>query len=237
MDSRHRSWQRLVRHWTELPVAIWNGLDTSSEPPRQPLGSAIRRALEILILHLGMVTLPFTRLCTQVPSTKKNKPALRTSLSLLFFFLPSFWLFTSFPWHLFLLRTLSLDISFSWELFPFTSLSPDMISSHVFLLLFSSFDVDCIFSMSMFYSCHHSWSFPFLSIFSLTFCRPVAVCVPAKNTQALKSWEQDSKTISKYDEIWMCPKMGLPLFIIHFNKIFHFQHPFGGTPISGKPYI
>lgn len=130
------------------------------------------------------------------------------SKSLLFFFLPSFWLFTSFPWHLFLLRTLSLDISFSWELFPFTSLSPDMISSHVFLLLFSSFDVDCIFSMSMFYSCHHSWSVPFLSIFSLTFCRPVAVRVPAKNTQALKGWEQDSKTISNYDEIWMCPKMG-----------------------------
>jgi nitrate reductase NapE component len=87
-------------------VAIWNGLDTSSEPPRQPLGSAIRRALEILILHLGMVTLPFTRLCTQVPSTKKNKPALRTSLSLLFF------LAVFLAFHVFPLTSVSLENSF-----------------------------------------------------------------------------------------------------------------------------
>lgn len=28
-------------HWTELPVAIWNGLDTSSEPPRQTFYDAV----------------------------------------------------------------------------------------------------------------------------------------------------------------------------------------------------
>ena len=111
-----------------------------------------------------------------------------------------------------------------------------MISSQVFLLLFSSFDVDCIFSMSMFYSCHHSWSVPFLSIFSLTFCRPVAVCVPVKNTQALKGWEQDSKTISNYDEIWMCPKMGSGCsssILIGFSI---FSILLVVPPISGKPY-
>ena len=213
---RHIFWASTTAPWFSNPSCAGN-----FDPPFRNGHASIHKALHTSTFN------------------KKEQTCLANISIFTFFFLPSFWLFTSFPWHLFLLRTLSLDISFSWELFPFTSLSPDMISSHVFLLLllFSSFDVDCIFSMSMFYSCHHSWSFPFLSIFSLTFCRPVAVCVPAKNTQALKSWEQDSKTISKYDEIWMCPKMGLPLFIIHFNKIFHFQHPFGGTPISGKPYI
>ena len=148
VDSRHRSFnQRRVRHWTELPVAIWNGLDTSSSPPRQPLGSAIR-AREILILH-GM---EWARFHSQGFAHKylqqKYEQTCLANISITFFLLflavflalhvfplTSVSLENSFPWHFFLLRTLSLHISFSWY-YLFTRLSSTLFLLWRWLYLF-----------------------------------------------------------------------------------------------------
>ena len=151
-----------VRHWTELPVAIWNGLDTSSEPPRLPLGARNAR-------FWGQKR---RLLRDETWWNKKNLPSEHLELSLSTFLVLAIFLSlhvfpltflsleNSFPWHL-----LSLETSLPSHLFPLIcSLHKSLFYSFPPLMLTIS---SLCHSVSMFYSCHHSWSFPFLSTFLL----------------------------------------------------------------------